>query len=570
MPNTNASTPFDADVIIVGAGPIGLIAACALRHHGVSVRLLEERPEPSKDSKANNLWARPQELLAGIGARDAIAQNSYQVTRINVVLDKVPLEQDNQVKTQGTPTPYPNVLYTGQNVIEKTLIQVLEARGGKVERRMKVVEIAQDDEGVDVTVVASSEGDEEGTGQAQRLRCRYLIGADGIEGTVRKALGLDFERQRLPDRANRSMDAKLEWRRSTKPDQIWFFVYHNGFAGILPVWGGYHRLFFLEDEEIVPDRDPTLEEMQARAREVTGDPTVTLSDPIWTTYSRFQHGVSKEYSKGRVFLAGDAGHENLPIGGQGMNSGIHDAVTVAWRLAMALRGHVAPVMLESYGEERHGVHESLDGQQTKGFRQLEYRNRVEDAALDLLGRTLPNLGTKIFGGDDLQQLSVSYPKSPLSEDHLGGLREALHKNVVHPGDRAPDAEVVDRKGEAVTLFSHLYNPDGQTYGWCLLLFDGRRTDAGTDLLRAAEAAAPWSWVRPRLVLAAPPLPEVEASAVAPLFDLDGQAHSAFSLEGVPALVLVRPDGHIAFRGPADRPDLLAAYCERVFGKASGA
>lgn len=83
-------------------------------------------------------------------------------------------------------------------------------------------------------------------------------------------LGLDFEPERLPDRMNRQVDAKLSWRRSQDPDQLWFFYYERGFAGILPVWGGYYRLFFLADDAGVPDRDPTHDELQVVAREVTG------------------------------------------------------------------------------------------------------------------------------------------------------------------------------------------------------------------------------------------------------------------------------------------------------------
>ena len=111
---------------------------------------------------------------------------------------------------------------------------------------------------------------------------------------------------------NRQVDARLSWRRSTDFDHLWFFYYPRGFCGVLPVWGGYHRLFFLADDAGIPDRDPTLEEMQAIAREVTRDETLTLTDPIWLTHSRFQHGATAHYAKDRVLLVGDAGHLSLP------------------------------------------------------------------------------------------------------------------------------------------------------------------------------------------------------------------------------------------------------------------
>ena len=334
----------------------------------------------------------------------------------------------------------------------------------------------------------------------------------------------------------------------------------------MPVWGGYHRLFFLEDDAGLPDRDPTLEEMQEVARRVTGDETLMLSAPIWFSQSRFRHGVAPHYAKDRVFLAGDAGHTSLPIGGQGMNSGFHDAVSLAWRLAMTLAGKAEPAVLASYDQERQGEHARLSEQQATGFRRVAYRGPVLDLALDIGAKLLPNVGSLIQGTDDLQQIAVRYPTSPLNEDHLVGLRQLVRAHLPRPGDRAPDAEVTDGHGHTTSLFDHIYNPDGRSWGWCLLAFDGRKVDSGPHLLAALDAVAGWSWVRPRLVLAAAIAPEVEASPAVKLSDLAGHAHGAYGVNDLPALVLVRPDGHIAFRGPVGRPALLGDFCRKLFGE----
>ena len=232
---------------------------------------------------------------------------------------------------------------------------------------------------------------------------------------------------------------------------------------------------------------------------------------------------------------------------------------------MALQGHAQQVVLESYDGERQGQHEALDDTQASGFKQLVYRNRLEDAALDLAGRTIPDLGAKIFGTDDLQQLSVSYRKSELNEDHLRRFGH-LPGDAPQAGDRAPDATVTDGHGTEVTLFSQIYNPDGWTWGWSLLAFDGQEAEAAPALLAALGQVANWEWVRPRLIVAAPG-DELAATSVLRLSDLDGDAHSAYGLNGSPAFVLVRPDGHIAFRGAANRPEQLVKFCEKAFGKA---
>jgi 3-(3-hydroxy-phenyl)propionate hydroxylase len=311
---------------------------------------VKERTEPKAYSRANNLWARPQELLAGIGLRDALAENAYAIHTFNFFVNGTPTKP---IPISDVDSPYPEVLYSGQDVIERTLVAEFEARGGGLDRGCTVTDVIQDAAGVTVVLRRGEDGPEE------RQRCRYLVASDGAKSTLRPMLGLDFEPERLPNCMNRQVDAKLSWRRSQEPDQLWFFYYERGFAGVLPVWGGYHRLFFLADDTGVPDRDPTLDEIQAVAREVTGDETLTLTDPQWLTHSRFQYGVSPGYARGRVFLAGDAGHLSLPIGGQGMNAGLHDAVEVAWRLAMTLRGEAAPVVLDSYDGERGGEHARL-------------------------------------------------------------------------------------------------------------------------------------------------------------------------------------------------------------------
>ncbi|AXA90599.1 FAD-dependent monooxygenase [Massilia sp. YMA4] len=563
MTNRSTDAGFDTEVIVIGGGPIGLTTACALAHHGVAFRLFEQRREPKPNSRANNLWARPQELLAAIGIRDALASRSHRIRQINTLLNGKTVEP---IAIADVASPYPDVLYSGQDVIETVLAEQVQAKGGTVERGRKVVGLEQDEDGVWVSLATVGATDEHETeGPVEKLRCRYVVGADGHEGFVRKALGLDFEPEKLPNCMNRQVDAKLRWRRSTDFDHLWFFYYPRGFCGVLPVWEGYHRLFFLSDDTGLPDRDPTLEEMQAIAREVTQDETLTLSDPIWLTHSRFQHGVSTGYAKGRILLAGDAGHLTLPAGGQGMNAGLHDAVGIAWRLAMVLNERAQPIVLTSYDAERGGEHRRLDKQQEQGFRNSVYRGTLTDAAMRVAASFLPNIGELIQGTNDLQQLTVGYPDSPLNEDHLGRLRELLRRQVPHPGDRAPDADVIAADGTSTTLFAHLYNPDGHTWGWTLLAFDGQQAQALPQLRTAIAAASPWTFVRPRLVLGAA-LAQPDDAVV--LSDLDGEAHAAYGMDGQPALVLVRPDGHIAFRAAAAEPELLLAYCNKVFGSSN--
>lgn len=544
----------DTDVLVVGAGPVGLVLACALAHHGVRTHVVERRDEPRQDSLANNLLSRPQELLAAIGVREALAADATPAERAHVLLAGRPLDT---IRFDRVASPHPTVLYSSQAVIERRLREVLTTRGVAVEGGATLTALEQDADGVRATVSVRREDAVE----EHVLRCRYVVGADGVRSTMRDLLGIEVPTHTFEGRATRQVDATLSWRRPTAPDSVWFSVYRHGFAGVLPVSGGRHRLFLLEDDAEVPDRDPTTEEMQAWARQVMGDPTVTLSDPVWTSHGRFTHGVAAAHADRRVFLVGDAGHLNLPIGGQGMNAGLQDAVGLAWRLAMTLAGTGGDAVLDSYATERNREHVRLDRQQATGFRRLMYRSRLQDAALGVAAGVVPGLGARLFGAEDLQQLSVGYPDSPLTEDHLTS-RTRSRRSGVPAGRRAPDARVALEDGVGTTLFEHLYNPDGHTWGWCLLAFDGRDRGARGDLDRAIEDVGQHQWVHPRLVLADPRTDESTGTAPC-LFDLDEAAHGAYGLQRTPALVLVRPDGHIAFRSPTRAAGRLVAFCAAV-------
>ncbi len=140
----------------------------------------------------------------------------------------------------------------------------------------------------------------------------------------------------------------------------------------------------------------------------------------------------------------------------------------------------------------------------------------------------------------------------------------LNSAVPEAGDRAPDAQVTEAGGGTTSLFAQIYNPDGWTWNWSLLAFDGRQSDSVPSLLAALSEVNEYDWIRPRLILASPVTSTITAQHVARVSDLDGYAHAAYALNETPALILIRPGGHIAFRGSAQHPDRLKEYCAKTF------
>ena len=545
---------YDTDVVIVGAGPVGLATACALAHHGVSFRIFERAPGISGASKGHNAIARAQELLVSIGVRDTLAERSYAAPFTQFMLDGRPLHRKD---TSDLPSPWPDVLFSNQGTIEELLSEHIQAGGHRVEHAHEVRALEQDDDGVTVTVIPLDD-DGHACGDARDVRCRYVVGANGVKGTVRKAVGLDFEPEPLPGWALRQIDGTLTWRRPTERDTAFFFLFPHGFAGVLPVWKDQDRVFLLESEDAMPARDPTREEMVGRGREVTGDATFDITDPSWFSYGTFSHGVAPGYAAGRVLLVGDAAHANLPIGGQGMNAGFIDAVSLGWRLAMVTAGAATHGLLDSYAEERKAANDDLGAQQVRGFRQLMQRGRIADTVLGAVAGAVPQIADYTFGGGDLAQLDLAYRDSRLSRDCYARI-DPRRIGSIRAGDRMPVAPLVLNDGIATTLFAQMYNPDGRSWGWRLLLLDGGLQEDHPFLAAAAGALSSYEWVRPLLVIA-DQTSTGDEPLMAAAWDLDQIVHQALGLRDTAAILLVRPDGHLSFRGGASD---LSALVEHV-------
>ena len=536
-----AEAQTDCAVLIVGAGPAGLTLANELHRWSVPFRIVDKKVEPERYSKACNLWPRSQEVFAAIGVLERLLERSAPLHTFSLhgygkLLGHIAMDR--------RPSPYGTPAFIGQNTIEQVLSSHLDEIGASVERGTTVVEIA--DQGDHVEAVLERAG-----GEREVVRARWLVSCEGGASIARKIAGLDFEPERLKNRFIRQIDARLRWSRSLRVGHASFFLKSDGYMGILPLPGGYHRMFVLSDDAGAPaERDPTLEEMQTILREVAEDPAAELSDPVWFSHGRFSHGVAPRFRQSRIMLAGDAGHMTLPIYGQGMNTGMQDVFNLGWKLAYVIRGWAPETLLDSYDAERRPVREKLNTEQTRVFHAIAEPSRLRQRIIHRIGAAALFKGPAQHFVRRSSQLDVAYPDSPLNHDGVRG------RNGVKAGERAPDAVLVEADGLGTTsLFKAIY---GQR--WTLLLFDGGRGDVGYAVTSVADVLASWPQVALRPVLAAPC---VGGSVVTPesFFDLDRFAHQAYGLER-PTLVLVRPDGYVAFRGADTEGARLGDYLRR--------
>ena len=328
-----------AQVIVVGAGPTGLTLATALAARGVSVTLLDRLAEGANTSRAGVVHARTLEVLEEIGVADRLVARGIRAGRFTVRdRDRVLMP----VQFDGLPTRYPYALMVPQSVTEAVLLERFLELGGQVRRPSTVVDVTQDDSGVTVTL----EGGE-------RLRAAFLVGADGMHSVVRERAGIPFTGGTYEDSFSLA-DVRLSGAASS--DEVILYFSPAGMVVVAPLPGGLHRIVATVDA--APEH-PTREYVQDLLdRRGPEQERVVVEEVTWGSRFRVHHRLADTYRARRVLLAGDAAHVHSPAGGQGMNTGIQDAIVLARVLAEVLGGG-AEALLDGYGATRRPVAERV-------------------------------------------------------------------------------------------------------------------------------------------------------------------------------------------------------------------
>jgi 2-polyprenyl-6-methoxyphenol hydroxylase-like FAD-dependent oxidoreductase len=496
------------DVLIIGAGPTGLMLADLLARWGVRPRVIDADTGPSRFSKATGVQARSLEAFQQLGIADEAVAGGLAGRAVNLFGDggrigRVPFGNIGQ----GV-SPFPYILILPQDRTEAILGGDLQTHGVPVEWNTRLESFEQTPEGVRATLSKD--------GRPETANYRYLAGADGARSTVRKVLGVDFEGDTYE---HRFFVADLRIDGDPVEGELNIFLSNRfKFVAMFPMRGERRfRLVGIFPDEHAHLADPTFEDLQPYLEEKTGD-LMRFGDVRWFATYRVHHRVAEEFRRGDVFLLGDAAHVHSPVGGQGMNTGLQDAYNLAWKLALVLEGRADPSLLDTYHEERHPNAVALVNTtdrvfsgfvaSTRGWAGF-VRRRVLPLVLPKL-LALKRVQTRAF--HTLSQTRLNYRGRALSVDRLGGRVKA--------GDRFP------------------------WFAWGGGDIYARLDPARFTLLALGDAAAEDLGYLRSPLLDAVAVPERGAYAPTGLSD---------------GLYLVRPDGYIAYTGEASGAAGLEAY-----------
>lgn len=536
---------FDTDVLVAGAGPVGLTLACELARYGVSCRVIDKNASIHEISKALILHVRTQEVLDAMGAIAAAKEVSVPMVKIALRAYGTLL---GHLDADEIDSPHSHPCILGQNRTEHLLEEHLNKLGSKVDWEVEVKDFEQDENGVNVTLVHSD-------GSQEVTRAKYLIGCDGAHSIVRKTLGLSFDGGKYKGEQFIQADAKISW--TLPKGTSYLFLTEEGYMMVIEMPDNLVRVFIsVSDPDPENESPPTLQEVQDALNHL-GGVEAELFEPKWLARYRTSHRCVDRLQEKRVFVAGDAAHIHVPIGGQGMNTGIQDAFNLGWKLAYTLKGKSPATLLDTYNIERLPIAKTLLSGTDRSYRTVLHPGELQQNAVRLIGPFLigqKSISSKII--HTISEVEISYKEtSPIVED-------SGRNDGPTAGERAPSAPIVRYQDKSTVELFDIFRGTH----WTFLLLGGPKatvqtyqklTDIGNTVSEQYGQT-----VIPHLVINAALPPDFLNWNGSTLMDSERYLHDKYGASSA-CLYLIRPDWYIGFRGDLSDASQLQTYLNSI-------
>ena len=525
-------------VVIVGAGPTGTMLAIELARRGIEVSILDKQPVRSSESRAIGIHARTLEVFDQLGVVEQFLELGHRVDGLAVHRRT---GRPVRIHFSGIDSPYPFMLTLSQAETQRILEERLQGLGVSVQRGVRVLDLSEGEDGVELRTIRFGEERE------RTIQGEWVVGCDGAHSLVRQSLGLPFDGEEYEQDW---LMAEVNIDRSLARDHFHLFAYTAPPLPVFPMPGGRWRVFLPQVAGRSRNgRPPVIEEIEQLVA-IRGPVGMTLSDPSLLATFRCHLRSSKVTRRGRVLIAGDAAHVHSPAGGQGMNTGLHDAFNLGWKLALVADGHAPAALLDTYQQERGPIAAEVMAVTHRLVRTFTIsspsRRWLRDRLLPAVGnsRVERRLATR------LSQVAHNYRGGPLAPPAPNPERRAIK-----PGDRLTDVRGLRLGGEPVSVFELLHAPVHT-----LLVMGGRQHDPETVRDVVARFARWEALVRAAVVIDAR-----DRALDGVVGDPELLAHRRYGALGG-RLLLVRPDGYVACSAPLSRPDVLERYLEILIGR----
>ncbi len=393
----NAAT--EMDVLIVGAGPVGLFLANECARRGLRFRIVEAHATQSQHSKALAIFPRTLEIF---DMANVVAPFAEVANRVTSVAISVGDRQLGHMPFTPEDTPYSFVAMVPQDVTEKLLVEELQRRGGHVEYETTFVSAVQHDGFVSATL--------EQKDKSSDVTALFVVGCDGAHSTVRHLLDLAFEGAEYDALF---ILADIQSNETLPADQLQLCPNEAGPVAIFPMSATRRRIVAMIHEK--EGDAPSLELVQRILRE-RAPKELQAQGLHWSSYFQIHHRQVAKLRVGRMFVAGDAAHIHSPFGGQGMNTGLHDIWNLAWKLDLAVHGHASEELLDSYTAERRPVIKSVI--ETTDFltkamgTPSKVAQALRDTVIPMVSRLAPFQHAFV---EKLSELGIAYQGSPIVE-----------------------------------------------------------------------------------------------------------------------------------------------------------
>jgi 2-polyprenyl-6-methoxyphenol hydroxylase-like FAD-dependent oxidoreductase len=521
-------------VLIVGAGPTGLVLAIELARRGVPFHLIDRLKQPVKWDRAIFIKSRSMEVLAGLGLADRFLQGGNLVQGIDLFSGAARVAG---YRFSVLDTPYPYIVSIPEDETESILTAHLESLGGRVERGVEFVGLDQIESGVRVRLRS------EGAGE-RVLEANWVVGTDGLHSGVREAVGDAFEGHDYP-RLWGVVDSRISgWRH---PREITCPQLQEPVVIPFPLGADKWRIYFRADSP-----DASLVNMVGE-RIALGLPGATLQDTEEPQFFHAHSRVAHRYRIGRVLLAGDAAHASNPFEGHGMNSGIQDAYNLGWKLALVISEKSPPSLIDSYEAERRPVGQAIiesgDAAEARIFSSAEEPKRELFAFLSTPeGQACAAMSEA--------ELDFVYSNSPIVAE-FASTQPAPPATAI--GCRVGDASDLVGPNGGTRLHQLIAVPE---HTLLFLLGDSAPAETGEALaLLDAVAARHPGCLRGYAVTQTLSVSDEGTDRL--LWDQSGKLHERLGAQG-PMLCLIRPDGHLGFRCAPPSLATLTGYLKRLF------